>query len=405
MRPAALASGPFTRLISAQVVSSVGTQMNNTAEAWVLYRLTHSPLALGLQGLCFSAPIAVLPLITGALADRFDRLRLVRMTLVAEAAQSFAIAGLAVAGDLRPWVLYLAAGLDAGRVAVSVPAQNALVPNIVPPGLLMSALALSSATWTSSALVGPAAAGALLVVAGPALIFAINGAATLVALAAIGNLAPSSPPPRPFGATGAAELVAGASYLRHHRRVLGLVGVMVVAMAGALGLETLLPVFATKTWHAGAVGYGLLRTAPGLAALVAGLGLSVRAKGTSTARLGACLLFAGACFAVFASRPPFALALVVLAGGSLSLTVAQVYAGTEVQRSVPDALRGRVSAIASMGQNGLAGLGAVAVAAVADRTGPGLAASGLAAFVGIVGVVFALLAAQARRSARNRRPG
>jgi MFS family permease len=157
--------------------------MNNTAEAWVLYRLTHSALALGAQGLCFSAPIAVLPLLTGALADRFDRLSLVKMTLVAEAAQAFAIAGLAAMGDLRAWVLYLAAGLDAGRLAVNIPAQSALVPNIVPPGLLTSALALSTATWSSSALVGPAVAGALLVAVGPALVFAINGAATIVALA------------------------------------------------------------------------------------------------------------------------------------------------------------------------------------------------------------------------------
>jgi MFS family permease len=176
--------------------------MNNTAEAWVLYRLTHSALALGAQGLCFSAPIAVLPLLTGALADRFDRLSLVKMTLVAEAAQAFAIAGLAAMGDLRAWVLYLAAGLDAGRLAVNIPAQSALVPNIVPPGLLTSALALSTATWSSSALVGPAVAGALLVAVGPALVFAINGAATIVALAAISTIAVPAARPRPKGRPG-----------------------------------------------------------------------------------------------------------------------------------------------------------------------------------------------------------
>jgi hypothetical protein len=64
-RLGALAHPPFARLLAGQLVSSAGTQMSNTARAWVLSRLTHSALALGLQGLCFSAPIAVLPLLTG----------------------------------------------------------------------------------------------------------------------------------------------------------------------------------------------------------------------------------------------------------------------------------------------------------------------------------------------------
>ena len=88
-RLGALACPAFARLLSGQVVSQVGTQMNNTAAAWVLYRLTHSAQALGLQGLCFSLPIAVLPLFTGVLADRFSRLALVKATLAAEAAQAF----------------------------------------------------------------------------------------------------------------------------------------------------------------------------------------------------------------------------------------------------------------------------------------------------------------------------
>jgi MFS family permease len=393
-RPGALASGPFARLFSAQVVSQIGTQMNNTAEAWVLYRLTHSALALGAQGLCFSAPIAVLPLLTGALADRFDRLSLVKMTLVAEAAQAFAIAGLAAMGDLRAWVLYLAAGLDAGRLAVNIPAQSALVPNIVPPGLLTSALALSTATWSSSALVGPAVAGALLVAVGPALVFAINGAATIVALAAISTIAVPAARPRPPDAKRTAGLLAGASYLRHNRRVLCLVGMMVVAMTGALGVETLLPVFAVKTWHAGAIGYGLLRMAPGIAAVVAGLGLSARASSGSTGLLGACFVVAAVCFCVFASAPPFALALVVLAVGSLWLTVVLAYSGSEVQQSVPDSLRGRVSAITSMGQNGLAGLGAIAVATAAGRTGAGVAVAGLAVLVGVLGITLSAVASR-----------
>ena len=125
--------------------------MSNTAGAWILYRLTHSAVTLGFQGLCFSLPIAVLPLLTGILADRFSRLVLIKATLAVEAAQAFALAAVTAAGDLRPWMLYLAAAADACRLAVNIPAQSALVPDVVPKDMLPSALALSSSMWSSSA--------------------------------------------------------------------------------------------------------------------------------------------------------------------------------------------------------------------------------------------------------------
>ena len=106
---------------------------------------------------------------------------------------------------------------------------------------------------------------------------------------------------------------------------------------------------------------------PGLAAVVAGLGLWFRALGGTRGRLSVSFVVAAVCFSVFGGDPPFALVLVVLAAGTLALTVAMACAGSEVQQSVPDFLRGRTSAITSMGQNGLAGLGAVAVAAAAAR--------------------------------------
>ena len=328
--------------------------MSNTAGAWVLYRLTHSALALGLQGLCFSAPIAVLPLLTGILADRFSRLTLVRATLAAEAAQAFALAAIIGAGDLRPWMLYLAAAADACRLAVNIPAQSALVPNIVPADLLLSAMALSTSTWSSAALVGPALAGALLTVTGPGLIFAINGACTLVALGAVASLR-STAPAQPIDGNGFAQLIGGISYLRSHRPVLWLEGVLLIAMTGALGVETLLPVFAAGTWHSGPAGYGLLRMAPGIAAVLAGLGLSMfPGVGRGAVTIGIAFAGASAGMAAFAAGPPFALALFLLAGASLCLAATQVIAGTMVQQAIPDALRGRISALGSAGQNGLA---------------------------------------------------
>lgn len=393
-RLGALASPPFARFLSGQVVSQVGTQMSNTAGAWVLYRLTHSPLALGLQGLCFSAPIAVLPLVTGILADRFSRLTLVKATLATEAGQAFVLALIATAGDLRPWMLYLAAATDACRLAVNIPAQSALVPNVVPADMLLSAMALSSSTWSSAALVGPAIAGLLLPVTGPGPIFAVNGACTLVALGAVASLR-RTVPAQPIDGNGFAQLTGGIAYLRSHRLVLWLEGVMLIAMTGALGVETLLPVFAAGTWHTGSAGYGLLRMAPGIAALLAGLGLSMfSAAGQGALIIGVAFAGASAGMVAFAAGPPFVLALLLLATASLCLAVTQVIAATMIQRAIPDALRGRISALGSAGQNGLAGLGAVATSGLAVTVGPGGAVIGLAGTIACAGIFLALLIAR-----------
>ncbi len=374
--------------------------MSNTAGAWVLFRLTHSALALGLQGLCFSAPIAVLPLLTGILADRFSRLALVKATLAVEAGQAFALAAITGAGDLRPWMLYLAAAADAGRLAVNIPAQSALVPNIVPARMLLSAMALSASTWSSAALVGPALAGALLTVTGPGLIFAINGACTLVALGAVATLR-DTVPAQPADGNRGTQLTGGIAYLRNHRTVLWLEGVLLIAMAGALGVETLLPVFAAATWHTGPAGYGLLRMAPGVAAVLAGLGLSMfPAAGRGAVTIGIALAGASAGMAAFAAGPSFALALLLLAGASLCLAATQVIAGTMVQQAIPDALRGRISALGSAGQNGLAGLAAAATSALAVALGPGRALTALAAGIAAAGILLALLIARA-----SHRPG
>jgi hypothetical protein len=99
-----------------------------------------------------------------------------------------------------------------------------------------------------------------------------------------------------------------------------------------------------------------------------------------------CLLGAALALAGFASTPPMAAALVLLAAASWCFTVTQILAGVEIQRTVPDHLRGRVSALGAVGQNGLAGVSAVATSAAAGWIGPGPALSGLAVVVVVAGV-------------------
>ncbi len=411
--PSMWRSGPFPRLWAASIASNVGTQMNNVAKAWLLFQLTHSAVALGIEGLCFSAPMAVLPLAAGRLADRFDRRRLVLCTLLIEAAQAAALAGLAGAGAVQPWVLYVAAGLDAARLSVNMPAQSSLVADLMSPEQLPRAIAVSSTTWSSSALVGPAAGGALLAATGAASVFGLNAAMTIVALLAIASLRP-----RPAEAlTSSASNVSGLfGYLRHEPHVVRYAVALTVAMVGVLGVETLLPIFSASVWHTGAVGYGLLRTAPGVAAVITGLVFSARRRpgqrqrlkctgrrprpksGDRVVALALCAAAAG--LAAFATAPLFTVALVVLAATSASFSTVQIRAGVDLQLAIPEKLRGRVNALVAFGQSGLGGISAVATAALASEVGAIRAIDALAAFVAAFGLT-ALLRAALRQATKR----
>ncbi len=267
--PAALRQPSFVRLWAGSIVSSVGTQMSNVARLWVLYLLTHSAFALGLEGLCFSVPILVLPLVAGPITDRVDRRTVLKFTMAAEVAEAGALAAVALAGAWHPWIIYLTAGLEAGRLAFDIPARTALTVALVPGEALLSAQSLSAVVWSSAALVGPAVGGILLATTSAAVVFAINGLSTAAALVAFFprqraclNAVPGDAD-TPTGMTGGLRFAGG------HQELLGLAAVLAATSTLMIGTESLLPVLDRTLWHGGSAAYGLLRMAPGLAAILA----------------------------------------------------------------------------------------------------------------------------------------
>jgi MFS family permease len=367
--PIALHSNAFTRMWLGSIVSSVGTQMNVVAAAWVLYSTTHSTIPLGIQGLCFSIPIAVVPLLAGPVVDRLDRFRVVKATLVLEAATAGCLAVLAAAGGLQPIIFYAVACLDACRLAFAIPAQTALTTILVPRDSLLSAQSLSMAVWSSSALVGPAVGGLILARTGPAAVFAINALATLAALAAILTL--RTPHLEHPSASSSFKLADGIRYVMGHRWVLALQVVLVCTSTLAIGAETLLPALTVTRWHSASVGYGLLRAAPGLAALLTGLSMSmiVRSPKRPLRLIAVGLVAAGLGIALFTQAPTILLAWITLSVASLALTWTQIITGTHVQQVMPRHFLGTLGGLNAISQSGLPGIGAAATATAAHSVG------------------------------------
>ena len=367
--PPALHHPLFVRVWAGGIVSAVGTQMSNVAKAWVLYAITGSAVALGIEGLCFSLPIMLLPLLTGPLTDRLPRTAVLQTTMAAEAVMATVLAVTAATGTLQPWMLYLTAALEASRLALDIPARTALTATLVPAADLHSAQSLSAVVYSASALIGPALGGVVLAVAGPAPVFALNAVSCVLALIAFRPVsAQLRQPAKPTldGLSAAPRLFDGARFAARHSQLIRLLVVLFTTSTLVIGTETLLPVLDQTRWHGGPVGYGLLRMAPGIAALVTGVFLSVRPQPRSPGR--AILLsgiVAGAALVAFPLAPRLWIAFVLLAAGSVAVSAAQVFVLTGLQQHIPDQLRGAVGGFTAMTQSGFAGVAAAGMALAA----------------------------------------
>src|SRR3954447_11787161 len=185
---AAFRSRDFRLFVAARLLSGAATQMQNVAVGWLIYDLTKSAWALGLAGLAAFLPSLFLVLVTGPIADRFER-RIVLLIsyalLAASASGLLACAALRVA---EVWPLYALIVLAGGARAFGHPAGQALIPSLVPRADFGNAIAWNSSTWHTAIIVGPSLGG-LLYAFGAAVVFATAAGAFASAAALAGFIA------------------------------------------------------------------------------------------------------------------------------------------------------------------------------------------------------------------------
>src|SRR6478672_5263605 len=185
----------FRLFISGQIVSLVGTWMQNVAQSWLVYRLTHSELLLGTTWFCSQIAVFALGPLGGIAADRFSRQRVVIVTQTLSMLQAFALAALTLSGRVQVWHILALAGLLGAINAFDMPGRQALVIQMTSKEDLINAISLNSAVFNAARVVGPAIAGLLLAVVSEGTCFLINGVsflAVILCLAAM-RLPPSEP--------------------------------------------------------------------------------------------------------------------------------------------------------------------------------------------------------------------
>ena len=372
----------FFAFLTARAAVSLVTAMLTIAIGWHLYQNSGDPFDLALVGLMQIIPIFLFFFMTGWATDSLPRKALLIICTITEAVILIGITMAMLVDDLNLTVIFALLFAHGGVKAFYTPAQQAIIPNIVPPAMLSRAIALNSTIGKVSATAGPLLAGILITMID---VYTYLVAAGLMGISTIAYLfLPKLTRLKPVGRS-LDMVLGGVAYVRSNSIVLGAIALdLFIVLMGSV--VTLLPVYAADILNVGPESLGVLRGMPALGGVVVGLGLAALPP---MRRSGLCLFAALLVFAasilIFAVSTIFWVSLVALFVYGAADMVSVNIRMTLIQLATPDHLRGRVSAVNAIFISSSNEMGDVRAGSAAALLGPvttvfigGLAALGVA---------------------------
>jgi MFS family permease len=399
----ALSQRNFRLFWTGQLVSLVGTWMQTVAQGWLLLQLTNSPVALGLAAAFQFAPVLVFGLFGGVLADMLPKRPTLIATQVAEMGLAFALGILVATGTVQVWHVYLLAILLGVVSAVDMPVRQSFVVEMVGRRYVGNAVALNSAVFNASRIVGPAIAGVVIGTVGIATCFLLNGAsfgAVIVGLLMMRNAELVSSPRMELERTWQGVVVRlreGLSYVRNTPVILLAIGVLGAVSTFGMNFNVLIPVLARDVLHGDAATFGFLMAASGVGSLASAAMIAVGQRPTPRLLLTGAAVFGVALIALGLSRSFLvsALLMVVLGWGVIAIAATT---NTLIQLTVPDVLRGRVMSVYTTVFAGSTPLGGLFAGVVAASAGVQVALISGGAISALVAALGASRLPQARAS-------
>ncbi|MGH7929858.1 MAG: MFS transporter, partial [Candidatus Binatia bacterium] len=356
----------FRLLFLGTSLSHVGDFVQAMAQSWLVWTMTSSPFLLGLVGFCQALPRLLLGALGGAIVDRLERRRLLVCTQILAMAQAFVFWALVYFDAIQFWhVLVLV--LFLGTVnSLNQTARHSLINGLVPREHLMNAIALNSSLANLAKIIGPSLGGILISIIGVAGCLFVNAVSFLAIIATL--IVMDVPAVRDAMKEEAPfwdEVSAGYQFVRGQRRLFSIILLTYgVALVGS-PYSRFLPVFATDVLHAGPSTFGLLLAAPGIGAVLAGLGIASLGRVRRRMHFVAVSVYAFSLALIlfsFSRSLSLSMLFLVLLGAS-NIAIRAVANGV-VQMETPPHLLGRVLSLFFM-DKGLWSFGTLFIGSVA----------------------------------------
>ncbi len=360
----------FQLFFGGQLISLIGTWMQNIAQDWLVYRLTGSSVLLGTVAFVNQIPIFLLAPVAGIVADRWNRHRIVIATQTSSMVLALILAALTLTGRIRIWEIMVLAGLLGVVNAFDIPARQAFLIEMVGRDDLLNAIALNSSMFNSARIIGPAIAGILVAWVGEGWCFFGNGISYIAVIVGLLLMRLTNRPELQKHGSPLENMIEGFRFARHTVPVRALLLLIGFVSFAAMPYTVLMPIFAGRVLHGGAGEYSMLMGATGVGALLGALTLASK---TGVRGLGKWVWMAATAFGAslilfsFSRRLWLSLALLVPTGFGMMVQMGAT--NTLLQVMVPDRLRGRVMSLYSMMFIGMGPIGALVGGLVAGKIG------------------------------------
>ena len=359
----------FRLLLEGALISSAGDFMQNVAQSWLVWHVSQSPVAIGVIAFFDTLPRLLVGALGGAIADRFDRRRVLMITQTAAMIQAI-IYWLAVEFEvIQLWHIAVLSFFLGVVNTINQTSRQSLVNSLVPKEELLNAIGLQSSVFNFSKILGPTAGGLIIAYVGIAGCFLVNAISFVFLLF---NLYLMDLPPwekRTDQPSLWADVKEGFNYLLGNRRLLYIVGLSYVIATFCAPYNRFVPIFATNVLHVGASGFGLLMSAPGVGATFAALVLaSVNKLRVGVRSICASAVGFALSLALFAFSHNFMLSFLFLAMVGFCQIAGRALSNTAIQTATPDHLLGRVLSLFFM-DRGLWSLGSVIIGASGAAVG------------------------------------
>jgi MFS family permease len=344
--PPVLRERDYALLLGSSISYGFGREMVFVAVGWQVYGISRNPLDLGLVGLAEFLPLLLFALPAGAIADRLSRKLVYIASLLADAGITALLLLVSIGGANSLWP-FLALSFASGcSAALGNPAIRSMWPTLVPVPLLTSALALRSTVFQATVVTGPAIGGLLFAIS-PEVVYSTGALLMLAAALVTVPIRPRTIEQAPVEIVGTrmGSLLAGLLFVRRTPVLLGAISLDLVAVLFG-GAVALLPLFARDILEVGPIGLGVLRSAPAVGALLAGIMLTRRPlQGMAGRKLLLVVALFGASMVVFGLSRSFPLSFAALAVSGFVDMISMNIRSVITALATPDALRGRVNAV------------------------------------------------------------
>jgi MFS family permease len=358
----------FQLFIAGQLISLIGTWMQNMAQLWLVYQLTHSAALLGVFGFASQAPMLFFSWLGGYVGDRYDRHRGVIVTQTVSMILAFVLAGLTRANLINKWELIVIAFLVGIVNAFDVPIRQAFLVQMVGKEDLPNAIALNSSIFNGARVVGPAIAGFAIAWVGAGWCFFLNGLSFVAVIVALLMMRIERREIKPSTDSPLNSFVQGFRFAMSDLPIRSTLLLLSVLSLFGLQYSVFMPIYAQDILKGNARTLGWLMSAAGVGAVIGALQFAARTHYKGLARwIAATSAICAVCLILFSQARTFWLCIAVLFVVGFAATSQMAATNTLIQNRVPDELRSRVMAVYATMFMGVQPIGALIAGGVAKR--------------------------------------